>query len=55
MQAIEGNRGMTENLKEVGLKLQPSKSKCHIAAVHRDDEWDRMRGNIPNRVLKMEA
>jgi hypothetical protein len=27
---------------------------CHIDATHRNDKWDRLRGDIPNGVLKTE-
>ena len=54
-QAFEANRMLAEDLKEVGLELQPAKSKCHIDAAHRDDEWERVRGDIPNGVLKTAA
>ena len=54
-QAVEANRMLTEDLKEVGLTLQPAKSKCHIDTAHREDKWDQTRGNIPNGVLKTEA
>ena len=39
-QAFEPNRRLTEDLKEVGLELQPAKSNCHINAAHRDGKWD---------------
>ena len=54
-QAFEANRRLTEDLKEVGLDLQPAKSKCHLDAIHRDDKCDQMKGNISNEVLKTEA
>ena len=39
------------DIKEVGLELQPAKSQCYIAEEYRNEEWDRLRGDIPNGVL----
>jgi hypothetical protein len=54
-QAFEANRIIAEDLNEVGLELEPVKSKCHLDAAHRDNEWDRMRDGIPNGVPKTAA
>ena len=43
---------LASDLAEVGLELQPRKSKCYIADEYRDAEWDRLRGEVPNGVLK---
>ena len=45
---------LAEDLKKVGLELQPEKSKCHIDVAHRNYECDLLRGNIPAGVLKAE-
>ena len=53
-QAFEANKHLMAELKGAGLELQPKKSKCYIDAAHRDDEWDRMRGDIEDGILKTE-
>ena len=40
------------NLKEVGLQLQPAKSQWYIVEEFRNDKWDRLQGDISNEVLK---
>ena len=40
-----------EDLKEIGLKLQPAKSKCYIDKAHQDDSWNPLRGSIPNGTI----
>ena len=40
------------DLAEVGLQLQSDKSKCYIASQYRNEEWDTLRGEIQNGVLK---
>ena len=50
--AFEANIALLDDLKEVGLKLNLTKSKCHIDSAFRDDTWEHMRGNIPNGVLQ---
>ena len=49
------NKQLKEDLKEVGLELQPKKSKCHIDKDFRNEEWDRMRGDIEDGVLQTES
>ena len=41
-----------DDLDEAGLHLQPIKSQCYIAEDLRHAEWDGLRGDIPNGVLK---
>ena len=52
VQAFEAMKGLEVDLQEVGLKLNAEKSKCYITDAHRDAAWERMRGDIPNGVLK---
>ena len=52
VQAFEANKILAKDLREVGFELQPKKLKCHLDAVHRNSEWDCLRGDIPNGVLK---
>ena len=52
VQAFEANITLAEDLKEVGLKFRPVKSKCYIDSPHQGEAWDRMRGKIHNGVLK---
>ena len=44
-------RRLREDLEKVGLELQPSKSKCYIAEEYRNEEWERLRGDIPNEEI----
>ena len=46
------NQEFAYDLLNVGLELQPSKSKCYITEPLRDTEWDALQGNIPNGMLK---
>ena len=45
------SEAFAEDLKEIGLKLQPAKSKCYIDEAYRDDSWNRLRGSIPNGTI----
>ena len=51
---FEANKQLAEDLKEAGLELQPRKSKCYIGREFRNEEWDRMRGDIEDGVLQTE-
>ena len=48
---FSANETFVENLANVGLVLQPKKSKCYIREGSREAEWDAARGGIPNRGL----
>ena len=48
---FHNNKMFASDLRSAGLKLQPAKSKCYIRDYHRDDAWDRVRGDIPNGTL----
>ena len=48
---FESHRMLMEDLEKVGLELQPSKSKCYIAEKYRNEEWERLRGDIPNEEI----
>ena len=52
---FSANRTFAQDLEEVGLKLNPRKSKCYIACAHRDATWDELRGNILNGALVDES
>ena len=43
------------NIAKVGLELQNSKSQCYIRNEYRNGEWDELRGEVPNGVLKDSA
>ena len=45
------NRTFDRYLREIGLKLNPAKSKCYINSAHMDARWDKLRGEIPNGTL----
>jgi len=49
------HRQLKEDLKEAGLELQPKKSKCHIHEDFKDEEWDRLRGEIEDGILRTEG
>ena len=49
---FQANKDFAHALKDVGLELQPAKSKCYISEEHRDEQWNTLRGNIPNGTLK---
>ena len=49
---FDANKTFDSQLKEVGLELQPAKSKCYISAEHRNGQWDIFGGEIPNGTLK---
>ena len=46
------NEQLQRDLAVVGLELQPAKSCCYIDAAHQDNKWHRLRGAIPEGVLK---
>ena len=46
------NQEFVEDLLKAGLELQPAKSQCYIVEPFRDAEWDALRGDIPNGMLK---
>ena len=46
------SRAFASDLAEVGLELQPAKSKCYIKEEFRNAAWDVARGDIPDGVLK---
>ena len=46
------NNQFAIDIAKVGLESQPSKSKCYIDEAHRDEEWNTLRGNIPEGILK---
>ena len=41
------NEQLKTNLAIIGLELQPAKSCCYIDDAHRDLEWHRLWGDIP--------
>jgi len=48
---LANHDAFAEDLKEVGLKLQPTKSKFYVDEAHRNEKWDRLRGSIPNSTI----
>ena len=46
--AFEANWMLAEDLKQMGLELQLTKSKCNIGVAHRNDKWEQLRGGIQN-------
>ena len=49
------NRTFPQDLREVGLKLNPEKSKCYIKCTHMGAWWDKLRGKSqtePCRTLR---
>ena len=46
------NETFVEDLAVVSLQLQPAKSQCYIREGLQGTEWDTVRRNIPNGVLK---
>ena len=51
-QIFAAKKAFAEDLLEAGVELQPAKSQCYIAEPFWDAEWDTLRGDIPNGVLK---
>ena len=48
---FNSNKVFALDLSCAGLELQPAKSKCYIRDDYRDDNWNRVRGDIPNGTL----
>ena len=48
---FESNQILTEELEWVILELQPRKLKCCIATAHMNEEWDRIKGDTPNKTI----
>ncbi|EJK51883.1 hypothetical protein THAOC_28906, partial [Thalassiosira oceanica] len=49
---FEANKAFAADLAIVGLELQSAKSQCYIRPGLRDSNWDALRGDIPNGLLR---
>ncbi len=49
---FEAKDMLAADLTEVGLELQHTKSHCYIGKDHQTEERERLRGEVPNSILR---